>query len=273
MSGGTQPLTSLQIVEDANRCPAGYECIKLTDSGQDADLWKDGWFSTVKRYLCYSRDPRHSDYGTLIVSVQMCAGGERVPTDHEVVATTCDTQKPALKNNLRITYRRLPLVQTSAAITDISLYDQKSILPAKWHCIAMINNLQLAVKQTPKRELEKQNQAGAADGEPSPTAQLQPTSLLEKSQFRSAKMRSQKSYGMADTSYSMPNNYTISPQMAKSQQSVQKVGPLDGLEFSVSKTISTNGPTNKATDLPFMHHTANSFQEYDFSSEMEVLYS
>ena len=45
-----QPLTSLVIVENKNNCPAGYECISLTDSGQDADLWKDGWFSTVKRY-------------------------------------------------------------------------------------------------------------------------------------------------------------------------------------------------------------------------------
>ena len=45
-----QPLTSLVVVEKKESCPAGYECIGLTDSGQDADLWKDGWFSTVKRY-------------------------------------------------------------------------------------------------------------------------------------------------------------------------------------------------------------------------------
>ena len=49
-SMSVQPLTSLVVVENKNNCPAGYECIGLTDSGQDADLWKDGWFSAVKRY-------------------------------------------------------------------------------------------------------------------------------------------------------------------------------------------------------------------------------
>ena len=49
-SMSVQPLTSLLVVESKNSCPAGYECIGLTDTGQDADLWKDGWFSTVRRY-------------------------------------------------------------------------------------------------------------------------------------------------------------------------------------------------------------------------------
>merc|ERR1711972_1168559 len=182
-SMSVQPLTSLVVVENKNNCPAGYECLGLTDTGQDADLWKDGWFSTVKRYLCYSRDPRHSEYNTLIVSIQMVSGSESVPQNFEVISTTSDSQKPALKNNMRIIYRRLPLVQTSAVVSDIAIYDQKSVLPSRWQCIAVINNMQLVVKQVSKKELENNNNSNKNENNGD--------NLLQQSKFRSAKMRSQ----------------------------------------------------------------------------------
>ena len=220
----------------------------------------------------------------------MCAGQEGVPPDFEVIATTSDTQKPALKNNLRIVYRRLPLVQTSAVISDIAIYDQKSDLPNRWQCIAMINNMQIAVKQMSKRELENQNKQvqnseSVGDNGSSTLNINNPQNLLQKSQFRTANTRSQKSYaengsfsghGSDATTVahgSLPHSSYAStgPRMVNSQTSV-KVGPIDGLEFTVSNKVQHETNSCRSFgDEDFVNHSSGELVDFDFGKEMEVL--
>jgi hypothetical protein len=221
----------------------------------------------------------------------MCAGQEAVPPNFEVIATTSDTQKPALKNNLRIIYRRLPLVQTSAVISDIAIYDQKSDLPSRWQCIAMINNMQLVVKQLAKRELENQNKQAEKNekseivGDNGALNVNAPQNMLQKSQFRSANTRSQKSYA-ANGSFSgygsqattvahgsLPHSSYAStgPRMVNSQTSL-KVGPIDGLEFTVSGKVQQETKSCQSfDDEDFVNHSSGELVDFDFGKEMDIL--
>lgn len=240
-------------------------------------------------HLCYSRDPRHSEYNTLIVSIQMCASSESVPQNYEVISTTADTKKPALKNNLRIIYRRLPLVQTSAVISDIAIYDQKSNLPSRWSCIAVINNMQLVIKQTSKREMESQNSGDNPQismqsnvensSKPQRSNILNPMSnldsnSLQKSQFRSAKSRNENTnfsgYSTNATGTSLPHSSFsgTGARMVNSQTSVCKVGPVDGLEFTVSKKVQTNqnAPQSFGSE-EFIAHNSKELADIDFGEE------
>lgn len=215
----------------------------------------------------------------------MVAGSESVPSNYEVISTTADTSKPALKNNLRIIYRRLPLVQTSAVISDIAIYDQKSNLPQRWQCISIINNMQLVVKQMSKREIESQNNKNTEN-------QLDTTSLLQKSQFRSAKTRSQKSYSEFSgypTNTTLPQSVAVgvgsipnrsqnsmtagtSARAFNSQTSVSKISPIDGLEFTVSKKIQQKTPgTNSFESEEFTSHESSELVDFDFGQEFAIL--
>lgn len=60
-----RPLTSLQIVEDHEKCPANFVPVNRTyDQDSDADLWREinifGKRST--RYLCLSKSEGLPDY-------------------------------------------------------------------------------------------------------------------------------------------------------------------------------------------------------------------
>ena len=202
----------------------------------------------------------------------MVSGSESVPQNFEVISTTSDSQKPALKNNMRIIYRRLPLVQTSAVVSDIAIYDQKSVLPSRWQCIAVINNMQLVVKQVSKKELENNNNSNKNENNGD--------NLLQQSKFRSAKMRSQKSYGVPDdfavystgaTNQSLPHStYGVNSQISVNKR---VVGPVDGLEFSISKKVKqeNNNSMNDFDDEGFLNHESKELVNFDFDKEMSVL--
>lgn len=215
----------------------------------------------------------------------MVSGSESVPQNFEVISTTADSQKPALKNNNRIIYRRLPLVQTSAVVSDIAIYDQKSALPQRWQCIAVINNMQLVVKQIAKRDLEdnNKNETGGDSNNLNP----QNKTNLQHSQFRSAKMRSQKSnygvfpednnnlgvYSTAATNQSLPQS-SYGSKMINSQTSVSKVGPIDGLEFSISKKVVCQDNNNSVGNIgaeQFLNHESKELVDFDFGKEMAIL--
>merc|ERR1711953_576852 len=98
-----------------------------------------------------------------------------------------------------------------------------------WQTIAMVNNLQIAVKQTARRELEKQQAGTPAEAEES-SAPV--TSQLQRSKFRSAKTRNSYAGNEVETNWTQGQGQQ--PTMTRSQISVIRVMPTDELEFTLS---------------------------------------
>lgn len=61
-----KPIKSLEIVEDATKCPKNFHAIQKThDQDQDADLWREMniiFGIKTKRYLCISKNEGKEDY-------------------------------------------------------------------------------------------------------------------------------------------------------------------------------------------------------------------
>ena len=112
-----------------------------------------------------------------------------------------------------------------------------------------------------------------------------PQNLLQKSQFRTANTRSQKSYA-ENSSFSgygsqttkgahgsLPHSSYAStgPRMMNSQTSL-KVGPIDGLEFTVSNKVQQKTNSCKSFgDEDFVNHSSGELMDFDFGKGMEVL--
>jgi len=239
----------------------------MTGSGQDADLWKDsGWFAKkVTRYLCYSTDPRHTEYGALLVQVILAGGNESVPNGFEVIKTTVDTNEMALKDHMRILYKRLPLAQTSAVITDVGVFDQRSAhKPDDWQSIGVVNNLQIAVKQIPKRLLQQQDNVEDVTEELG-SSNLSPS--LMQSNKRSAKTRHTRAQDFS-------RNWSQDDwQAAKAVNAGLKLSPIHGLDYSLSRHINQGGGGGGAQSYTpgcFMH-SPSQLQSYDFSLERSLV--
>ncbi|KAM3727212.1 Multivesicular body subunit 12B [Dirofilaria immitis] len=96
------PITSVIIVADKNRCPRGFTPITRTfDEQNDADLWRESsftFFSRPVRYLAISRDTPQNTVGTHVVT-DLCVvkDSDPIPMGFIAIDYTADSKEKALR--------------------------------------------------------------------------------------------------------------------------------------------------------------------------------
>uniref|UniRef100_A0A0R3S298 MABP domain-containing protein n=1 Tax=Elaeophora elaphi TaxID=1147741 RepID=A0A0R3S298_9BILA len=96
------PITSVIIVADKNRCPRGFTPITKTfDEQNDADLWRESsftFFSRPVRYLAISRDTPQNTVGTHVVT-DLCVvkDSDPIPMGFIAIDYTADSKEKALR--------------------------------------------------------------------------------------------------------------------------------------------------------------------------------
>ncbi|KAL3990595.1 hypothetical protein ACH3XW_32415 [Acanthocheilonema viteae] len=96
------PITSVIIVADKNRCPRGFTPITKTfDEQNDADLWRESsftFFSRPVRYLAISRDTPQNTVGMHVVT-DLCVvkDSDPIPMGFIAIDYTADSKEKTLR--------------------------------------------------------------------------------------------------------------------------------------------------------------------------------
>uniref|UniRef100_A0A915PD48 MABP domain-containing protein n=1 Tax=Setaria digitata TaxID=48799 RepID=A0A915PD48_9BILA len=96
------PITSVIIVADKNRCPRGFSPITKTyDEQSDADLWRESsftFFSRPVRYMAISRETPQNTIGTHVVT-DLCVvkDSDPIPMGFIAIDYTADSKEKPLR--------------------------------------------------------------------------------------------------------------------------------------------------------------------------------
>lgn len=272
-SSPLKPLTALCIVKEPSKCPPNFTCITKTDRGEDADLWKDGWFgSKITRYLCYSTDPQLS-FNSFIVDIQFTDSHD-IRSDYNLETATKDSKEPVLKNNLKLMYRTLPLAQTNQAIVDVSVFNKDSILPKFWSNCRTISNFKIGYRSCSKVEISK-SQGGeqVASGTENNGSFKMGHMVATVSMAQSLKHNRPTAMSRADGQQRSARRDQGSSLQRQPTRITRNLNPLEQLQYSVHKSVST-GPTNNNNGQTYNYVdqiSVKSIDMVDFSVEKKAL--
>lgn len=116
-----RPITSLQLVEDYEKCPNHFQPINKTyDQDQDADLWRENnlFGKRSSRYLCLSKTEGLPDY--ILETLKVIGDKESLPEGFSQLTRTADSEQKAWRKK-QIVYRLAKKGVAKQAITDIIL--------------------------------------------------------------------------------------------------------------------------------------------------------
>ena len=121
------------------------------DTNQDADLWKDSFFSfsQVKRYICFTRffPLANGKLNNVIETLSILEERETVPKGYTLIETTVDTNERAMKKK-QLAAKICSRAAATDAITDLVLV-RDGRPPAGYVLLGEINGLYLACKIGP----------------------------------------------------------------------------------------------------------------------------
>jgi len=99
----TYPITGICIVADKAKCPAGYTLIEKTVDGEDADIWKDSFFSRrVTRYFCITRifPQEYGRVNNVVASIVIVNSAEELPEGFTQIEWTHDSREKATRKRV-----------------------------------------------------------------------------------------------------------------------------------------------------------------------------
>ncbi|XP_063245184.1 multivesicular body subunit 12B [Bacillus rossius redtenbacheri] len=140
-----RPITGIQVVEDSDKCPAGFVVVGRThDQDSDADLWREiSFFIRRTRYLCLSKTEGLPNY--IVESVAVLNEKELPPDGFCVISRTIDSdQKAWRKKQLCYRLSRRDLVQN--CVTDIIILSRAKKAPSGFSLAGEINGLTVCFK-------------------------------------------------------------------------------------------------------------------------------
>lgn len=122
-----RPITCLQLVELADKCPRGFAAITKTyDQDQDADLWREGSSFLKKksaRYLCTSKTEGLQDF---VVQELLILNEKAVPPyGYSLINKTVDSDQKAWRKK-QICYKLAKRRFIKEAVTDIIICKSKA---------------------------------------------------------------------------------------------------------------------------------------------------
>lgn len=116
-----RPVTSLQLVEEFEKCPTNFQPINKTyDQDQDADLWREKMLigKRTTRYLCQSKSEGLPGY--IVETLKIINEKEIIPEGFSQLTRTADTEQKAWRKK-QLVYRLTKKSSAKQAVTDIIL--------------------------------------------------------------------------------------------------------------------------------------------------------
>nr|XP_006817138.1 PREDICTED: multivesicular body subunit 12B-like [Saccoglossus kowalevskii] len=154
------PITGLCIVADKSRCPPGYQVLDRTVEGQDADIWRDGFFGKkTLRYCCITRifPLDQGRVNNVLADMAILSKENPPPVGWSTLATTLDSKEPVLKKH-QLAVRMLPRSYTQAAVCDLLLLAKAKRAPAGYTLIGELNGMLICLKIGPIPQQQQQQQ-------------------------------------------------------------------------------------------------------------------
>jgi len=258
----TYPITGICIVADKAKCPPGYTLIEKTCDGDDADIWKDSFFSRrVTRYFCITRIfPQ--DYGRInnvVTAIVIVNTLEELPEGFTHIEWTHDSREKA-------TRKRVCGVKMSArddavdAISEIALTSAaKKTPPVGFSMIGDMDGPNLCYKMGPVPTHTK-NQGSSGAAAPAEAAATVPVSPGR---------GPAADVNVGGSPSRQPPQHRPSFQTQASETSF-----LDGVTFTMNDKFLPNKSTSKF-DLPQpKFKSAEEIEDefsYAFTSEYELI--
>ncbi|XP_071801975.1 multivesicular body subunit 12B-like [Asterias amurensis] len=270
MADDSQPITGVCVVADKSQCPKCYEVIETTTDNQDADLWKDGFFRKVTRYVCFTRQLVQGNF--VLADLTVIKDNDQIPQGYTSIATTSDTKEPVLKKKLLIA-QFVARGSTTSALCNIFLTTSKAkTRSSEGSYRAEINGLILYLKTGPIPS----QAVGPVQQNAQPSSNPQP--------YNSTPSYSYGSAGQQSTSPAQPLPYQYPPRGAKSgtltrQPSMIQTNAaterihsaIEGVPFEVHASLQDNNQSYDAPTLPFPSEQDVMFKySYDFRTEYQI---
>ncbi|XP_067137015.1 multivesicular body subunit 12B isoform X1 [Centruroides vittatus] len=151
-----RPVTSICIVEDPGKCPAGFQVVDKTfDQDTDADLWKDGFFRRITRYICISKQEWQTN--EVIESLTIIGEKDSPPDDFTLLMYTRDTEQRATRKK-HLCYKLMPRDNVQIAVTDVIVLSRWKKPPAGFTLAGEMNSLLICYKlgsvSSPKKSID-----------------------------------------------------------------------------------------------------------------------
>uniref|UniRef100_A0A182K9G2 Multivesicular body subunit 12A n=1 Tax=Anopheles christyi TaxID=43041 RepID=A0A182K9G2_9DIPT len=244
-----RPITSLQLVEEFEKCPKNFQPINKTyDQDQDADLWREKMLIGKKtsRYLCQSKSEGLPGY--IVETLKVINEKEITPEGFSQLTRTADTEQKAWRKK-QLVYRLTKKGSAKQAVTDI---------------ILDINGILVCFKMSP------------IPHRPSPSIpSRQSINDLEKT-IENLKIQSNCNNAMSqsqDHEYEqLIPTYQLSPKRAAPKLPMYSTGTLnvhtdvEGVPFLLNPVLK-----QYAMDIPVIYEVTGEQLEYDFHLERQVL--
>ncbi|XP_030377952.1 multivesicular body subunit 12A [Scaptodrosophila lebanonensis] len=142
-----RPITSLQIVEDFERCPKNFNAIHRTyDQDADADLWRDYTLlfgRQTTRYLCLSKSEGLPEY--VVETLKVVAEKIQPPKEFSLLSRTADTEQKAWRKR-QIAYKLSKRGTVTHAVTDIIVCSKLKTAPNGFKLAGDINGVLICYK-------------------------------------------------------------------------------------------------------------------------------
>lgn len=141
-----RPITSINVVEDIDKCPANYSVVSKTyDQDIDADLWREsGLFIKKKgRYICLSKTEGLPNY--VVQDIVIINERESPPDGFSMISQTVDTEQRAWRKK-QVCYRLRNKAACSKAVTDIIICSRIKKAPTGFTYAGEINGVTICYK-------------------------------------------------------------------------------------------------------------------------------
>uniref|UniRef100_A0A0A1XKX0 Multivesicular body subunit 12A n=1 Tax=Zeugodacus cucurbitae TaxID=28588 RepID=A0A0A1XKX0_ZEUCU len=142
-----RPITSLQIVEDYEKCPKNFTPIHRTyDQDADADLWRENnilFGRQTTRYLCLSKTEGLPEY--VVETLKVIPEKTQPPKEFSLLSRTADTEQKAWRKR-QIAYKLTKRGNVTQAVTDIILCSKLKVAPEGFKLAGDINGVLICYK-------------------------------------------------------------------------------------------------------------------------------
>lgn len=278
-----RPITSLQIVEDFEKCPKNFTTVHRTyDQDSDADLWRENsiiFGRQTARYLCLSKTEGLPEY--VVETLRVISEKELPPKEFSLLSRTADTEQKAWRKR-QIAYKLSKRSSVTHAVTDIILCSKLKTAPEGFKLAGDINGILvcyktgvLYIRNPPAISQLQQSQVESNSNSSEVEKALNRLNLNRKSNQPLPPVPNDNDYEEIQASYQIsPMRPAPKPPASSattsSPYSIGTLGvysELEGVPFAIHSSLKSN------FELPTLPIITSSISEldYDFQLERQIL--
>lgn len=281
-----RPITSLQIVEDFEKCPRNFTTVHRTyDQDSDADLWRENsiiFGRQTARYLCLSKTEGLPEY--VVETLRVISEKELPPKEFSLLSRTADTEQKAWRKR-QVAYKLSKRSSVTHAVTDIILCSKLKTAPDGFKLAGDINGILvcfktgvLYVRVPPSiQQLQHQKQIENKTNNCEIEQALNRLSLNRRSNqpLPLVPQSNDNDYEEIQSSYQIspmrpapkPPACVTTTCLPYSLGTLGVYSELEGVPFSINSSLKTNFELPK---LPIISSSVCDL-EYDFQLERQIL--